>query len=885
MVGQTISHYRVLEKIGEGGMGEVYRAEDTNLDREVAIKVLPEQFTQDPQRLARFEREAKLLASLNHPNIAAIYGFEHSDETHFLVLELVEGETLAERVAKGALPVEEALEVCRQIAEGVEAAHEKGVIHRDLKPATVKVTPEGKVKILDFGLAKAFEEKIPAADIAQSPTLTEEMTKAGVILGTAGYMSPEQAQGKPVDKRADVFAFGAVLYELLTGERAFQGETITETIAAVLKSEPEWEALPLTTPWRIQDLLRRCLTKDPHDRLRDIANVRVEVKLALKEPATVSPIGGTSPMVSARQLWVIAVGLIIATAIASGIGVWSLMPSSPSEPRPLRKFVIRTAQAGGLESNRSNDVAISSDGKHIVYRAQNQLYLRPLDGLIATPIPGTTGVDRNFFISPDGEWVGFVVTDKLIKGSLVGGAAMTICDAPTMEGGSWGSDDTIVFATNEGLYRVSANGGQPETLASPDLDKDELEYQEPKIRPGGKAVLFAIYSVDGSYRTAILSLETGEKRILVEGARAPQYAPTGHLTYELTGTGTLMAVPFDPSELAVTGDAVPILEGVRTAGVMTQGTADYSFSGDGTLVYIDGESSIERSLVWVDHSGVESQITDEKRAYENPVISPNGKQVALNIQNNVWIYDLEGNSFSRLTLEGNLNRQPTWAPDGKWIVFRSNRDDPGNLYRKPADGSGSTERLTTSPFTQAPYSWSPDGSAIALIEIHPETGFDVLTLSMDSDTEPQVLIRTSVRDCCPQFSPDGHWLAYVSAETGREHVYVLSYPGAEDKWLVSGEQGGGEPVWSPDGRELYYRIGDQMIAVDIEIEPTFKAGKPRVLFTASYAHHPLNRASQFYDISPDGQRFLMIKDEGTPANQINVVLNWFEELKRLVPTP
>ena len=409
MIGKTLSPYKVLEKIGQGGMGEVYRAEDTNLGREVAIKVLPEQFTQDPQRLARFEREAKLLASLNHPNIAAIYGLEEANGVRFLALELVPGDTLQERVAKGPVPVEEALEACRQIAEGVEAAHEKGVIHRDLKPANVKVTPEGKVKILDFGLAKAFEEETPAADISQSPTLTEGMTRAGVILGTAAYMSPEQAKGKPVDKRTDVFSFGAVLYELLTGQRAFEGETIAETIAAVLKSEPEWEAVPLTTPWRIQDLLRRCLTKDPHDRLRDIANVRVEVKLALQEPTMISPIGGTSPIVSGRQLWVIALGLIIATAIASGIGVWSLMQTPLSEPRPLRKFVIRTAQAGGLESNRNNDVAISSDGKHIVYRAQNQLYLRPLDGLIATPIPGTVGVDRNFFISPDGEWVALLL--------------------------------------------------------------------------------------------------------------------------------------------------------------------------------------------------------------------------------------------------------------------------------------------------------------------------------------------------------------------------------------------------------------------------------------------------------------------------------------------
>ena len=460
MIGKTLSHYKVIEKIGQGGMGEVYRAEDTNLSREVAIKVLPEQFTKDPQRLARFEREAKLLASLNHPNIAAIYGLEAADGVRFLALELVPGDTLQERVAKGPLPVEEALEICRQIAEGVEAAHEKGVIHRDLKPANVKVTPEGKVKILDFGLAKAFEDETPAADISQSPTLTEEMTRAGVILGTAAYMSPEQAKGKPVDKRADVFAFGCVLYELLTGKRTFDGKTITETLGAIIHKEPEWNALPNTTPWRIQELLRRCLTKDAHDRLRDIATVRIEVKLALYEPATVLPIGVTNAAQPGQQRWGLTVGLVVG-AVVAGLVFWLLIqPSSPEQP--LNRFVITPTPPVVLASGGANDLAISPDGRQLVYmgvgEGGSQLYLRSLDDFVDRPIPGTEGAVASVFFSPDGKSIGFFAEGKLKKTSLAGGSPITLCDAPPLRRtGDW-FEDTIVFTANFDLYVFSESG-------------------------------------------------------------------------------------------------------------------------------------------------------------------------------------------------------------------------------------------------------------------------------------------------------------------------------------------------------------------------------------------------------------------------------------------
>ena len=573
MIGKTLSHYKVIEKIGQGGMGEVYRAEDTNLSREVAIKVLPEQFTKDPQRLARFEREAKLLASLNHPNIAAIYGLEEADGVRFLALELVPGENLQERVAKGPLPVEEALEVCRQIAEGVEAAHEKGVIHRDLKPANVKVTPEGKVKILDFGLAKAFEDETPVTDISQSPTLTEEMTRAGVILGTAAYMSPEQAKGKTVDKRADIFAFGSVLYELLTGKRAFEGETITETIAKVLESEPKWELLPENTPWTIRSLLRRCLTKNPHDRLDGIANVRVEVKLALDEPTTESPIG--VPSVAQPPLWRRAIPwsiALVAVVVALSIAFW---PSPPPESRLSTQFVITPPSTAPLLSGGGRNVVISPDGRRIAYAAvirgnSTQLYVRSLDGLEATPITGTEGTGSTAFFSPNGESIAFLVGTQLKKVSLSAGPAMTLAEvslspSPPMRGGSWGPDDTIVFAgpfvagttgSREGLFRVSAAGGELETLAQVDREKGERQYRQPEVLPGGQELFY----LEGNKMMAVTvapepGLTSEPPQMLFEG----NYLQTNRPSYDVGSDGRFLMIKAADEEEGQPGQIIVVL--------------------------------------------------------------------------------------------------------------------------------------------------------------------------------------------------------------------------------------------------------------------------------------------------------------------------------------
>jgi len=889
MVGKTLSHYKVIEKIGQGGMGEVYRAEDTNLSRDVAIKVLPEQFTKDPQRLARFEREAKLLASLNHPNIAAIHSFEHAEEIHFLVLELVPGETLAERVAKGPVPVEEALEVCRQIAEGVEAAHEKGVIHRDLKPANVKVTPEGKVKILDFGLAKAFEEEVPVTDISQSPTLTEEMTRAGVILGTAAYMSPEQARGEEVDKRTDIFAFGCVLYELLTGKRTFEGKTITETLGAIIHKEPDWEALPETTPNAIQFLLRQCLQKDPESRLHTIAQFRA---MSETTPAPVEPISAVQPV---GQPWGMIVGLVVVALAVGGMVTWLLIqPSSPEQS--LNRFVITPSPPATLTATTGREVAISPDGKHLVYRANVQgvsnLYLRSLDDFVDRPIPGTEGAVAVMFFSPDSESVAFYAQGVLKKVALTGGAPITLCQAFTgWASGTWGPDDTIVFNINNSLHRVSANGGEPELLLALSQDQGENALVWPQFLPGGENLLFTLVERAGTqYHLKMLSLETGEQRTVLENARQAQYLTTGYLIYEQVGTGNLMVAPFDPTRIEVTGDPVLVVQQVRNAGA---GYVDFTISENGTLAYVPGGAQTlhEHSLVWVDQQGTETLVTEERRDFSAPRISPDGKRFAINIRDTtnfrqMWIYDLEIGSLNRMTFEERNNGSPAWSPDSKSLAFQSG--SPGNfgMAKQPVDRSSPQERLTSTPNRQNPSSWSPDGKLLAFSE-NPRPSVDVGILPMEGDGEPEYILTSPANECCPKFSPDGKWLAYVSDELGIPNVYVRPFPEPDVKWLISGEdEGGGQPVWSPDGTELFYRSGDKTMVVSIQTQDqTLNLGNPRILFEGRYVSHSSTPGYQYYDISPDGKRFLMMKeDTAVEQSQINVILNWFEELKRLVPT-
>jgi eukaryotic-like serine/threonine-protein kinase len=887
--GTHLGSYEVLAAIGSGGMGEVYSAHDNKLGRDVAIKVLPEAFARDPERLSRFQREAKMLASLNHPNIAAIYGLDEDASRNYLVMELIPGETLRERIAReGPLPVEEALGICRQITEGMEAAHDKGIIHRDLKPANVKVTPEGKVKILDFGLAKAFAGDMAGSNPSESPTLSAAATAQGMVLGTAAYMSPEQARGKAVDKRTDIWAFGCVLYELLTGKQAFQGETVTEILAAVLKGEPDWQALPATTPTKVRDLLRRCLQKDVNRRARDAGDVRIEVEEALAAPNV-----GSTAAAPATKGWRQALPWSIASsvgvAILAAIVVWNLKPSPSPPSQPVSRFALTLPpgqQLADLENYPA--VALSPNGTHLVYVARQggtqQIYLRAMDSLEARPIPGTEGGVSPFF-SPDGTWVGFFAGAKLKKVSLSGGAAVSLGDAAIPRGASWGSQGVIAFAPSipSVLQQVSDAGGTPQPLTR--LEKGE-NHRWPEFLPGGKAVLFAAGTSGISFANAQVAVQpvgTGERRNLVQLGTQPRYAPSGHLVY--AQGGSLMAVPFDPQRLEVTGTAVPVAEGVQQS--TASGAAQYSFSSTGSLVYVHGGlQSAQLRLVWVSRNGAEQPLAAPAHAYLAPRLSPDGRRVAVSImeqETQVWLYDLSRETSTRLTFEGNYNLNPAWTPDGKRIAFESNKEGTPNLFWQLADGSGGLERLTTSEYIHAPISWSPDGQLLAFFEINPTTGFDIWLLRL-GDRKAQPFLQTRFDEAVARFSPDGRWLAYTSDESGRYEIYVQPYPGPGGKWLISTE-GGTEPAWNPNGRELFYRSGDKMMAVEIATQPGFAAGTPRMLFEGRYERAPVPIAN--YDVSRDGQRFLMLKPSesaGAAPTQINVVLNWFEELKRRVPT-
>jgi serine/threonine-protein kinase len=748
----------------------------------------------------------------------------------------------------------------------------------------VKVTPEGKVKILDFGLAKAFEGEAPVTDISQSPTLTEDMTRAGVILGTAAYMSPEQARGKPVDKRADVFAFGSVLFELLTGKRAFEGETVTDTLASVLKGEPEWNALPKTVPSTIRFLLRRCLKKDPHKRLQHIDGARILIEEVLSGATTESPIGLTMGEQPGRWRRTVTLGLVALAGVAVGTAIWSLIPTSPPESAPLIKFSIIPPPTAPLDSGGNNELAVSRDGRHIVFVSESErLYLRSLDDQSVVLI--TTGAEEGSspFLSPDGEWVAFAAAGKLKKVPLRGGSPMTLCDAigPGVYG-SWGPGNTIVFSTegsDQGLYRVSAAGGNREILATPDPDKGELRYGAPEILPDGKAVLFSVRLKDSSRQIAVLSLETGEqKTVLEDGGRRPRYTPTGHLVYEQNGT--LMAVPFDSERHEVMGKAAPILESVRAA--------DYALSSEGTLVYVpDFVGQAQRSLVWVDRKGESEPFTDLLRQFANPRFSPDGARLSVTVREqaagqNVWIYEMASGILTPFTFQTTGQaRSPIWTLDGKHLTF-SYDQYPSGIFWESSDGSGEREQLTQMQDIQVPNSWSRHG-VLAYSEGLPTQG-DIWTLSLEGERQPEEFLVTDFNERHPMFAPDGQWIAFTSNRSGQDEIYVKAYPGLGGIVQIS-RGGGSQPLWARDGKELFYRNGDKMMVISVQTEPTFKMlAAPRILFQGSYYSGSFDWASN-YDVTPDGQRFVMVKQAETSATQINVVLNWFEELKRLVPTP
>jgi len=874
MVGKTLGHYQISFQLGKGGMGEVFQAKDQVLGRDVAIKVLPVEFAKDPDRVARFQREAKLLASLNHSNIAAIHGLEESGGVQFLVLELVEGETLAERLKRGAIPVEESLKLSLQIAEALEAAHEKGVIHRDLKPANIKVTPDGKVKVLDFGLAKAFAGEQAELNLSNSPTLSNAATQQGVILGTAAYMSPEQARAKYVDKRADIWAFGAVLFEMLTGHTAFSGKDVTDILAAVIRSEPEWSSLPANLHGRLREVLERCLKKETKDRYHDISDVKADIQRVLTDPSgvLVQPVMAMEPRKKLRTIlpWV---AVLVLMAILTAIAVWKL---KPGEPREVVRFEYELPEGQKFSDLGSPVLAVSPDGKKFVYSTTDGLYLRSVGESKAKLIAGSEGIAEQPFFSTDGQWVGYWSAEKneLKKIATAGGAPATLGDVGMFTGASWNSDDTIVYGQfGRGILRISAKGGTPESL----VKTGSLWVGLPQILPDGKSVLYTL--VQNPNKIMVQPLQSGEPRELFAGDTA-RYLPTGHIIYAVENN--LFAAPFDVDRLEASGGGTRIVEGVL----------QYAVSDCGTLVYLPvtaGVSSSKYTLVWADRSGKEEPLKAPPDAYAFPRISPDGRKVALTIaaggNYNIWIWDLIRNAMTRLTLGPTFDVVPLWTPDGKRIVFCTNAGG-GSIHWKAADGTGKDEPVgSPSEKIMVPVSWSKDGKTLVVTHAAQigTANFDIGALSMESDHDYKGLLKEKHSESQPRISPDGHWMAYTSNESGQAQIYVRPFPDVDkERWQVS-TNGGNSPLWSPDGRELFYFSDGSANAVAVKTKPAFSIGTPKTLFRGRFVGPSMNSGAS-WDISPDGTRFLMLKeDEGGGPRKINVVLSWTEELKRRVP--
>jgi len=909
--GQNLLHYRLVEKIGEGGMGVVWKALDTSLDREVAVKVLPEwgqlrglspgglspeQSPAIDDRLVRFEREAKLLATLNHPNIATVHGLHEDRGVRFLAMELVAGEDLSRRLNRGALPLDESLKVALEIAVALEAAHAQGVVHRDLKPANVVITPENKIKVLDFGLAKAFEPAGAASsDPSFSPTMTSAGTIAGVILGTASYMSPEQARGKTVDKRCDVWAFGCLLFELLTARKVYEGETVTDTISQVLQIEPNWDALPRDLPREIRRLLGRCLQKDPAKRLRDIGDAQIEIGEALEarteatRPVTVEAVREPSRRRGA-PLWVVGAVAGVLVGLLAGFALWRTEAPATAIERPLHLSVTLPEQAPLAGGGFLPPLAFSPDGEMLVYAGVDttdgvrRLFVRRLDRNEATPLPGTEGAEGPFF-SPDGEWVGFHAEWKLKKVAVSGGALpQTICPAADFRGAAWGPDGTIVFTPGQihPLFRVPDTGGEPEVLTEFDLEKGEWGHRFPQFLPDGDTVIFTAHSDNFNLDTGsvhAVSLSNGKRRHVLEASADVRVSPTGHLVY--VQASTMVAVPFDAGRLEVLGPAFPVIEGVAVQ--VNTGAAQFAISNSGRLAYVPGEPmGDDVRLVLADREGQRTELVGTNTLHRHPRFSPDGKRfIVVAIGKNrggVWAAELSSMDLQRLTSESNVS---VWSQDGSRIFSFNSMEQGNNIFWKTVDGGREEILLTDEPdFLQVVTDIGADGT-LAYDRRSNTEGIDSWIVSTSGDVSPEPFLEGPDNDTGVRFSPDQKYAVFVSDRSKRFEVYVTTYPDKERTWQISSD-GGSQPVWSADGSELFFRSGEKMMAASIDLDPTFRAGTPRVLFQGSYEGLLGEPGFANFDASPDGQRFLMIYSPELDARRevAHVVLGWSAVLVR-----
>jgi Tol biopolymer transport system component len=907
--GTRLGPYEVISPLGAGGMGEVYRARDTRLDRTVAVKILPAHLSSDPTLRARFEQEAKAISSLNHPHICALYDVGHQDGTDFLVMEYLEGDTIAKLLEKGPLPLAQVLKYSIAIADALDKAHRQGIIHRDLKPGNIMITKSG-AKLLDFGLAKAAVPLASGATLTAAVTRTTPMTQQGTIVGTFEYMSPEQVEAMDLDARSDIFSFGAVLYEMLTGKRAFPGKSQLSVASAVLEKDPEpISTLQPLTPQALDRAIRVCLAKDPEDRWQTARDLLLELKWIGEGGSETGVAALIEPQGNKHLQWLpwAAVVLLALAGTALAIGFVSRSPK-PSEPISLSAD---TGADAPLYTEWGASAILSPDGRRMAFIAtdsdqKRRIYLRSLDQLQATVLHGTEGA-RDHFFSPDGQWLGFFADGKLKKVSVQGGATVTLCDAPTGHGGSWAEDGNIVFVPTirSGVFRVSSAGGAAEPLTTLNREAGEITQRWPQVLPGGKSVIFTSHTHGGNYEDADItaySMSSGQTKVLLHKGYYPRYLPSGHLLY--VHEGTIFASLFDAKRLELTGKPVPIVEGVVTAA--GNGGAQFSFSDTGNLAYVPGRrTSQDFGIFWMDIAGKFTPLREAKADYYDLKFSPDGTRIALELndgkRNDIWVYEAALDTLTRLTFGGEANLAPVWSPDGQRIVYTTmdNRDQY-DLYWKRADGAGDPVRLTQTKNAKYAGSWSPDGKVLAFEQRNADTFWGIATLSVEGDEksgwrvgEPKPFSSGPSNQRTPALSPDGRWLAYRSDESGTPEVYVQPFTGPARRWQVSAG-GGCNPVWSRKGRELFFRTATFTGGQDVKVmsaaytisSDSFRAEKPRPWSPGLFSI--LGLANTGYDVHPDGKRVAVLRapDAGPNAavTKVSFIFNFFDELRRKVPS-